>query len=230
MNEKVNIYQIYYLEQQKAILDPAFIPYDNSNPPFGQDISNKIREWPIIRRYGLEKAIADNASVWGFVSYKFQEKTNTTGQQFVNFIKNNPDNEVWFMEPVYKPQNPFFNPWIQGDVHHPSISFVMNSIFEFAGSKVDVKQIPMPFCWYNFFAGTKKFWNLYFQIMDEIIQVSKNHSGLNQVMFETGAGHGNDPTVPYFIFIAERMFPTILALTGIKYAGMPYEHADFVFG
>lgn len=230
LNEKINIYQIFYLDQQIPALDSAFIPYDNRDPVFGKDVSNKLREWPIIRQYGYQRAQIDKSDIWGFVSYKFTEKTNTTGQQFIDFIKSNSNNDVWFMQPTYMPKNPFFNPWTQGDVHHVGISDIANYLFELSGNKIDVRKIPMPFCWYNFFAGTPKFWNLFFALVDEIIALSSSQPGLQQTLFNTGAGHGNDITVPYFIFIVERMFPTLLALSGIKFAAMPYQHVDFVFG
>jgi hypothetical protein len=231
MNDpNVNIYQIFFKEEQRAILDPAFKPYDNINPSIGAELSNKFREWPIIRQLGYQQAQSDKSDIWGFVSYKFQEKTNTTGDKFVKFIKDNPDNDVWFMEPYYRPANPFFNPWMQGEVYHKGISQIPNFLFELAGNPTDVLKIPMRFCWYNFFAGTPKFWNQYFTVIDEMIDVSEKHPALNQIMFDTGAGHGNDPTVPYFIFVVERMFPTLLAMSDLKAAGMIYQHADFVYG
>ncbi len=226
----INIYQIYHQADLKAKLDPAFIPYDHSiYTSENKDLSNRFREWPIIRDFGYKQAIDDKSDIWGFVSYKFQEKTNTTGQQFVDFIQANPDNDVWFMEPEYV-NNPFFNPWTQGDRYHPGVSQIPNAIFKKDGVSIDVKTIPMPFCWYNFFVGTEKFWNQYFHLIDTIIETSKTSPKLEKILFDTGAGHGNDPTVPYFIFVVERMFPTLLATSNLKSAGLKFKHADFVFG
>jgi hypothetical protein len=227
-NQNIKIYQIYYLDEQVSRLDPAFTPYNNCNPPYDKETSNRLREWPIIRTHGLERAVEDKADIWGFVSYKWDEKTLIPGQKFVDFIKNNPDNDVWFMEPNYKPFNPFLNSWVQGDMFHPGISNIANTFFQFNGKEINLKKIPMPLCWYNFFAGTKKFWDTYFSIMDSIIVQCNNNPELKKVVFETGAGHGNDPTVPYFIFIVERMFPTIITLMGLDSAGLKYKNNDFV--
>jgi hypothetical protein len=82
----------------------------------------------------------------------------------------------------------------------------------------------------NFFVGTEKFWNQYFHLIDTIIETSKKSPKLEKILFDTGAGHGNDPTVPYFIFVVERMFPTLLATSKLKSAGLKFKHADFVFG
>jgi len=226
----INIYQIYFKQEQELILDPAFKPYNNISPSYGPEISNKLREWPIIREFGYKKAVEDNSNVWGFVSYKFEEKTNTKGIDFVKFIEDNPDNDVWFMEPQYKPRCPFFNPWHQGEIYHKGISQIPNSIFKIAGNDIDVTKIPMRFCWYNFFAGNAKFWKMYFEVIDELVAVCHEQPELKKMLWESGAGHGNDPTVPYFIFVVERMFPTILALSNLKSAGLAYQHADFVYG
>lgn len=229
-DKKINIYQIFFKEEQREILDPAFIPYDNITPEIGPELSNKFREWPVIRQSGYQKAIDAQADIWGFVSYKFEEKTNISGDKFIRFIEDNPDNDVWFMEPYYRPQCPFFNPWTQGDIYHKGISQIPNYLFKLAGNPIDVTQIPMRFCWYNFFAGTQKFWDQYFEAIDDMIEVSRKDPKLKEILFDIGAGHGNDTTVPYFIFVVERMFPTLLALGGLKAAGLIYEHKDFVFG
>jgi hypothetical protein len=67
----------------------------------------------------------------------------------------------------------------------------------------------------------------YKNTLQTIINVAKEHPGLNEVLFNTGAGHGNDPRVPYFIFVVERMFPTILAMSDLKAASLIYKHSDF---
>jgi hypothetical protein len=199
-------------------LDSAFVPFNNSGCPF----STQLREWPIIRNSGYKKSIEDKADIWGFVSHSFYMKTQTKGIDFINFIKNNPDNDVWFMEPIHYSTN-YFNPWHQGDQRHPNISYMTNIILNKLGLNVDVNNIQMKFCWCNFFAGTKEFWDIYFNIIDSIYDISKNDEYLNKMLFYTGANHGIDPNVPYFIFIVERMFPTILALTkDLKSIGFKY--------
>jgi hypothetical protein len=224
----IKIYQIYHRPELAAKLDLAFVPYDHceftkNNP----EESLKWREWPIIRQHGLARAQADGADVWGFVSYAFNEKTNTTGQQFINFIQSNPDNDVWFMEPRYFPVNPFMNPWIQGDMFHPGISNIVNGFLQVNGKPIDVRKIPMPICWYNFFAGTEKFWARYFNMVDRMLAIADSNLEFKHILLETGPEHRGTTTTPYFIFVVERLFPTMLALTDIKYAGLHYRHNDF---
>ena len=225
---KINIYQIFHQPELAALLDPAFLPFDHcdyteQNP----ETSNLLREWPILRDIGYKRAVEDKADVWGFVSYKFQEKTNLIGQQFIDFINDNPDNDVWFMEPRYVPANPFMNPWVQGDMFHPGISSIANHIIKVDGQSIDVRKIPMPLCWYNFFAGTEIFWQKWFSIVDAMLSIADRDPAFKKVLLETGPEHRGETTTPYFIFVIERLFPTLLSVTEIKYAGLHYRHNDF---
>lgn len=228
-DRSVNIYQIYHKPELKVHLDPAFIPFDHcdftaQNP----ELSAAWREWPILRNFGLQRAQEDNAEVWGFVSYKWAEKTQVPGQKFVDFIRANPDNDVWFMEPRYMPFNPFVNSWIQGDMFHPGISKIVNSVMSINGHKANFRHIPMPLCYYNFFAGTEKFWSTFLSIIDKLIDTCQKDEALNKLVFETSANHGNDASVPYFIFLVERMFPTVITLSGLNYLGLKYHTNDFL--
>jgi hypothetical protein len=222
---KTNVYQIFYLDEQLPLLDPAFVPWDNRNNPLPA-----LREWPMIREQGPARAAAEGADAWGFVSYKFKAKTNTEPQAFIDFIRANPHNDVWFMEPQPRPAWPWPNCWAQGDVYHQGITQLGNEILRRGGLNVNLSTIKMPWCFYNFYVGRPSFWKIYFDTIDELIRIAKSDPRLDQAVFEVGAGHGNDPTVPYFIFLVERMFPTILALNGkLRAKGMPYGHVDFTY-
>ena len=63
-----------------------------------------------------------------------------------------------------------------------------------------------------------------------MVAVCHEQPELKKMLWEAGAGHGNDPTVPYFIFVVERMFPTLIAMSNLKAAGLAYQHSDFVYG
>ena len=93
---------------------------------------------------------------------------------------------------------------------------------------MNVKKIPLPLCYYNFFVGTKKFWDVFLDHMNHIIKMAATQPDLHRALFEVGAGHGNDPTVPHWIFVVERMFPLIIALSGLNYIGLKYHTNDFL--
>jgi hypothetical protein len=224
----VKIYQIYYLDEQKSKLDSDFIPYDNTALTGSDLASRKLREWTVLLGDGQKRAKEDNADIWGFTSHKFAEKTNATGKDFIKFIHDNPGYDVWFMEPQYV-NNPFINVWDQGESCHPGIIQLINTVFKYSNIDIDVCPIPMPFCYFNFFAGNQKFWDILLGAVNEIIETSKHLPQLDKMLFYEEAGHKSDSTIPYFPFVAERMASTVMALGDIKSVGMPFYHSDFIF-
>lgn len=223
IDKNLKVYQIYHNESLLGHLDPAFIPYSHcdftrENP----ELSWKMREWPVIKDFGYKRAMEDKADIWGFVSYKFNMKTGTNGKDFIDFIKNNPDNHVWFME-AYYPNNNYFNPWTQGDMYHQNISDVANYAFRKLGFDIDVRRMQMPFCWYNFFVGTKEFWDTFFNIIEQIENHSKTDEYLNDYLFQKQASP-NYAGIPYFIFFVERLISLIFVVTNLKSSGFKYRY------
>ena len=216
---KINIYQIYFSPDQLPKLEKEFIPYSNICPI----TLPTLREWPIMRYNGFNRALKDNADIFGFVSHKFREKTQVTGSEFLSFIQENPGNDVWFLEPI-NPTPWHYNVWRQGEFWHPGISSLTNKIFKKMGMNLpDVMNIAMPFCWYNFFAATTQFWEKYFLFTEEFLDTAREDEELRYLLlqnYENTSHHGEN--VPYFSFIMERMISTIMALDKTKAAGLKY--------
>lgn len=77
-NPKIIVYQIYFDNEQIPLLDPNFIPYDNTNNPNPQ-----LREYYVWRELfpKFKKDMLNLCAVdyYGIVSWKFIEKTNLSG-------------------------------------------------------------------------------------------------------------------------------------------------------
>lgn len=83
----VKIFQIYYHQDQKKLLDPKFIPYDNSqaSPPHNFEYSiliNQANRFP-------EQLV-------GFLSWKFKLKTTFSGKRLLSQINSNPGYDLYF--------------------------------------------------------------------------------------------------------------------------------------
>ena len=85
----IKIFQLYYKPEQRAMLDPGFATIDNTVNP-----RPELREWYIWDREH-EKIIASDLDYWGFVSWKFKDKTNLSSQQILDFILNNPPQNIF---------------------------------------------------------------------------------------------------------------------------------------
>src|SRR5271169_1975850 len=92
---KINLYQSYYLEDQKQYLSDACIPFDNTaneNPEY--------REYPQMKKVA-DLALRDGADLWGLISWKFKQKCLVRPDYFWLFIKQNPGYDCYFINPCF---------------------------------------------------------------------------------------------------------------------------------
>jgi hypothetical protein len=98
-----------------------------------------LREWYVWDRE-YKNILKQKLDYWGFVSWKFKEKTSLTGEQVFKFINANPGYDVYLLNPCILNEACFLNSWEQGDIHHPNISAIGNSFLEKIGYKdIDVR-------------------------------------------------------------------------------------------
>ena len=134
MLPNIKIFQIYFKPELIVHCDKHFIPLDNTANP-----RPDLREWYVWDQQ-YEELMASDLEYWGFVSWKFKEKTNLTGQQVFDFINAYPGQDVYLLNPCILNEAVFANSWEQGDMHHPNISDIGNTFFKKIGyGDVDVK-------------------------------------------------------------------------------------------
>lgn len=99
-SESIKILQSYYDPIQLPTLDPAFEALDVF-----------INPKPELREFQIYQMIKDdvqyqNYDYLGLMSHKFNAKTNIKGSDFLAFVKNNPEYDVYFI--TLFPQNHIF--------------------------------------------------------------------------------------------------------------------------
>jgi hypothetical protein len=213
----VRIHQIFYADEQRAALDPAFIPYDNRTNP-----RPEWREYHVFRTEWLAgRCAADD--VTGFVSWKFGAKTGVAGRAFVELIERHPGHDVYFVNPSRVEPRPFTGIWQQAEVHHPGIIGLAQRIFDAVGVAVDLATLEQPreqilFC--NYWAGTRRFWDDYMAFCEPVHrQILSGLDAADRALIWSRADREID--APYVPFIMERLVSTFLALRpGIRYQGL----------
>jgi hypothetical protein len=136
MLPNIKIFQIYFKPELIAHCDPHFVPLDNTANP-----NPELREWDVWNRE-YDALAASDLEYWGFVSWKFKEKTNLTGDQVYDFINAYPGQDVYLLNPCIINEACFANSWEQGDIHHPNISEIGNKFLEKIGyDDIDVKNM-----------------------------------------------------------------------------------------
>ena len=204
------IHQIYYQPEQLNALEPEFIPYDNcvnENPEWC--------EYHIFRKF-YHSAIKATADYNGFVSWKFKEKTGLTGEQFKQFIWDNPGYDLYAINPFPLECMRFHNIWQQGEKVHPNliplakkalqrINFSTTLFNE--SSSMPMKHETVLFC--NYWAGNTTFWNHYMAICEPVYHYLT--TGLNarekKQLNKLATKHNNTTYAPY---IMERMISTLI--------------------
>ena len=79
---------------------------------------------------GYKKLIRENLSHWGFFSWKWKKKCKIEPSHFVDFINQNPNNDVYIMNWAPYLEAVSMNVWTQGDLNHNNISNIAFAILK----------------------------------------------------------------------------------------------------
>lgn len=199
MSNNVLIYQCFYREEQRASLEEAFIPFDNSksvNPNFFEYSPHRIL-------YDKNKEI-ENA-VWGMVSWKWKEKARISGAQFKEWIERHPGYDMYHFNPYPHINNENMNPFIN---EHPGMMAYMKNLLPLLGIEIDIETFrfqeqEISYCLY--WIGNERFWRNWFEFIDRCILVSVQNPELRKYIFETYYHYTDGTPVWAFPFVHERL-------------------------
>jgi len=221
MSTNIKVFQIYFKPELKVHCDPVFTPLDNTSNP-----RPELREWDVWDRE-YENIVKQDLDYWGFVSWKFKEKTELTGQQVFDFINANPGQDVYLFNPCIVNEACFANSWEQGDIHHPNISAIGNNFLKKIGyGDIDVKGMVLDrntTVFANYIVGSREFWFKFMEFTRKLFsEADKDPEFKHQVFGQGLSNYAHDKSLPNFTFLIERLIPTYLELEGIKSIG--YKH------
>lgn len=223
MSLNMKIFQIYFKPELKSYCDPAFTPLDNTSNP-----RPELREWDVWDRE-YETIRAQGLDYWGFVSWKFKDKTNLAGQQFIDFIEANPGADVYFVNPCIVNEALFANSWEQGDIYHPNISAIGNSFLTKLGyADVDVRSMVLDrncTMFANYIVGSRAFWDKFMEFSRKLFTEAEKDPEFKQQVFGAGlSNYAHDKTLPNFTFLIERLIPTFIDLE--KISALAYQYTS----
>jgi len=227
MLPNIKVLQIYYKPELRQHCDPLFEPLDNTANP-----RPDLREW-----YNWdqehERLVSSNLDYWGFVSWKFKEKTNLTGQQVFDWIQQNPGHDVYLLNPCIINEALFLNSWEQGDLWHPNISGIGNKFLEKLGyNDIDVRSMVLDrnkTVFANYVIGNRRFWTKFMEFSRRLFtEAEKDSIFKNEVFGAGGSNYAHDKSLPNFTFLIERLIPTFLELEGFDSIGYSYDNPNAV--
>lgn len=204
----IKIFQNYFRDDQLSLLDPDFVPHDwrhNPHPEYRETIV-------FLDAYRRGRHL--EADYVGIVSWKFGQKTRITGRQFKSFIERNPGYDVYFINP-FPYEGYQFNIWTQGERNHPGLWPLAQDLFDTAGYPVTLQELgrmdrrTLLYC--NYWVGNRAFWDTYIAFIEPLFEciVHRMAATTRERYFARAKYH--DPA-PYFPFIFERMFSTLLLI------------------
>lgn len=211
------IYQIFYRENQKDSLDPAFIPHNN-----------KGQEYPFNFEYAVFFDLYKNVNwastnLLGTVSWKFHQKTGLNGNAISNHITKNPGMDVYFINPF--PELCIYQSvWRHGDEFHPNLIKLTTTLLKECGYTEDILARETPpnltaYC--NYWIANKTFWDAYIDFLTPLWNyILQNDNSITKSIQQSA-----DPFIkaPYLPFIFERLFSTFLSINKFKVSSIPID-------
>lgn len=222
MSTNTKIFQIYYKPELAQYCDPKFTPLSNVDNPHPE-----LREWDVWNRHH-EGILEQNLDYWGFVSWKFKEKTNLSGEQVFEWIKNNPGHDVYLLNPCIVNEAVFINGWEQGDLHHPNISSIGQKFLGKVGyGEQDLRSIVLDrnyTVFANYLVGNRDFWVRFMDFSQKLFEMAETDSVFKEEVFGLGrSNYAHDSSLPNFTFLIERLIPTFLELEKFDSIGFVYD-------
>lgn len=165
---KANIYQIYYDEKTKGLIDPGFLPFDNLANPRGD-----WREYWAIRNFFLNNSLNED-ELYGFFSPAFRNKTHLSAQQVHAFIEQNPGRDVYTFSPFIQDAACYLNVFEQGNRYHPGHLEVVQAFLKDIALDIDLETFPMTFrstVYCNYIVAKPKFWQTWFALTERIFDI-----------------------------------------------------------
>ena len=223
MSKSIKIFQIYFKEELKDQCDPAFTPLSNVENP-----NPHLREWDVWNRQH-EEMMASGLDYWGYVSWKFKQKINLTGQEVIHWIDQNPGYDVYLLNPCVINEAVWTNSWEQGDNHHPNISKVGNEFLIKCGyDNPDVKTLLIDrqsTVYANYVVGSRDWWDKFMTFSRRLFTEAEKDPVFNHYVFGEGlSNYAYDRSLPNFTFLIERLIPTFIVLE--NYKSIAYEYTD----
>jgi hypothetical protein len=210
------VYQIYYSQETQAVLDPGFIPLDNTG---------RLPDWyeyGPVRRFLLSHALASDTR-YGFLSPKFGQKTGLTSLQVKAFLESTPDDvDVVTFSPYFSNAAFFKNVFEQAEFWHPGIMQTIGDAVALVAPEINIRTLThgllmssaqTVFC--NYFVAKPRFWQRWFELCEVIFQCAE--SGRGELAQRLNAATQYVPPTPAKIFVIERMVSLLLSLEPLNW-------------
>jgi hypothetical protein len=205
----LHIYQILNHYTSRQDLDPGFEVLDNS----ANERPDWYEYWPM-RKFLLTEALDEDA-VYGFLSPKFQHKTNLTAASVREFIaRADPATDVFLFSPSIHNSAYFLNVFEHGESEHPGLSGVAARFFARIDPAVRIDQLVSDSrntVHSNYFIAKPRFWRAWLEITEQLYAAAETADDAVGAELRAPTAYRGRADVQMKIFIMERVATWILS-------------------
>lgn len=213
---KSKIYQIYYDDISRKMLDPGFIPLDNTN----SEKPDWYEFWPILNF--LNQNILEDDCWYGFLSPKFFEKTGVNSKIIHKTLF---DNDKTFNVLLFSPdwdQNAYFlNSFEQGEFWHPGLRKIAQTFFDYLELKINLENLVSDIhssVFANFIIAKKGYWQDWLSIAKKFYSfIEENENSYITTQY-------GRKQLPMKIFLQERLHNILLSQSKYNVLSMDPSH------
>lgn len=207
----MKLYQSFIGEWQRSLVSPQAIPFDA-----GANTGRDQREYELLKTIWSEKSGADREP-WGLVSWKFQHKSLISPDAFMAFSKAQFESgaDCVFINPMIGNEAIYWNVWEQGsDQGHKGLDKVLKVLDKSMGQALSGPMGIGSFAFCNYFMANAKFWNGYFEFVEQALSVldaereKKSEVGL---IYAGAANYAPDAEATMRPFVIERLLSCFIA-------------------
>jgi hypothetical protein len=210
MSQKIKIYQIFYDEESKSKLDPAFLPLDNS-----LNIESDWFEFSAIRNYLLCNDL-DQDTFYGFLSPNFCSKSQFRSHNVIDLISTYGSRiDVALFSIRWDHIAYFTNPFEQGECIHPGILKATQKFLDSINLDIDLKNFithSQTAVYSNYIIAKPSYWLKWLSLANEFYDYAKVNSEVNQPAIHRAKD------IALKAFIQERLSSIILSMNKFRVA------------
>jgi hypothetical protein len=209
----VLVFQNVYGDHVISHLDPSFLPVEGR-----RNARTETREIGLFLRM-FHTGLYCCAALTGIFSPLFKEKAKIPGIRFLEFIKQNPGHNVYFINPF--PHNAYhtYNVWYHGELCHPGLFSLAEILFDRAG--YDPKHLyedrdsHATLLYSSYWVGDQYFWHAYMIMIIRLMTALDSMPKRLRDRYYSITSHRDwrnleAVQVSYLPFIFERSFSTFL--------------------
>ena len=204
-----HIFQILNHYTPREALDPGFGVLDNS----ANVRPDWYEYWPI--RNFLQTEPLDEEAYYGFLSPKFEAKTNLTAAMVNDFIQaSDPATDVFLFSPSIHNGSYFLNVFEHGESEHPGLAAIAARFFARIDPAARLDELVSDSrntVHSNFFIAKPRFWRAWLEVNERLFSIAEDpHDRLGEEL-RTPTAYRGSASVQMKIFIMERTATWLLS-------------------